>query len=230
MMSIFLALSPTVVFGVLEQGRRFAMRMIGLFAMCVLLEACTIIPMFPPEVMKNVETNTFDLEAWQQQTYHPSNDDFVSHKVELGGEIIEVVRKPEGVVLLVEAQPIENHTTYGTKSVERGDSFWYAVAFNGSPESSMLQRGNKLVVVGMTERASTEIIGGAPRVLPHLLAQCLHIWNTREAEAADFSYYGGPMGHHPAEEQTFCLRDDGGKSLPISESRGDKQQTHSEGL
>jgi starvation-inducible outer membrane lipoprotein len=179
--------------------------------------------------MKNVETNTFDVEAWQQQTYHPSNAGFVSHKVELGGEIIEVIRKPEGVVLLVVAQSIENHAAYGTKGVERGDSFWYAIAFNGSPESSMLQRGNKLVVVGMTERAGTETIGGAPRVLPHLLAQCLHIWNNREAEVAEFSYYGGSMGHHPAEERTFCLGDDSGKSLPISE-RQSAEHTHSVGL
>ena len=207
------------------------MRMIGLFAMCVLLEACTMMPMFPPEVMKNVETDTFDVEAWQAQTYRPSNAGFVPHKVELGGEIIEVIRKPEGVVLLVEEQPIENHPAYGSKSksMNRGDAFWYAIAFNGSPESSMLQRGNKLVAVGMTDRAGTEMIGGAPRVLPHLLAQCLHIWNIRESEAANFSYYGGPMGHHPAEERTFCLRDDSGKALPISESQGDKQ-THSAGL
>lgn len=205
------------------------MRLIGLFAMCALLEACTTAPMFPPEIMKNVELNTFDVEAWQKQTYRPSNAGFVPHKVELGGEIIEVIRKPEGVVLLVEEQPIENHPAYDSKSMGRGDVFWYAIAFNGSPESSMLQRGNKLVVVGMTDRGGTEVIGGAPRVLPHLQAQCLHIWNTRELEMANFSYYGGPMGHHPPEERTFCLRDESGKSLPISERQGDKQ-THSTGL
>ena len=204
------------------------MRLIGLFAMCVLLEACTITPMFPPEIMKNVETSTFDVGAWQEQTYSHPNAGFVPHKVELGGEIIEVIRKPEGVVLLVEEQPIENHPTYGSKSVER-DSFWYAVAFNGSPEPSMLQRGNKLVVVGTTDRAGTEMIGGAPRVLPHLQAQCLHIWNTRELEPAEFSYYGGAMGYHPPEERTFCQREDSGRSLPISERQGGKH-THSEGL
>jgi len=135
------------------------MRMIGLFAMCVLLEACTMMPMFPPEVMKNVETNTFDVEAWQAQTYRPSNAGFVPHKVELGGEIIEVIRKPEGVVLLVEEQPIENHPAYGSKSVERGDTFWYAIAFNGSPESSMLRRGNKLVVVSPLKGSPAEAAG-----------------------------------------------------------------------
>ncbi len=205
------------------------MRIIELVAMCVLLEACTITPMFPPEIMKNVETNTFDVEAWQEQTYRPSNTGFVPHKVELGGEIIEVVRKPKGVVLLVEEQPIEGRSVYASKSVERRDSFWYAIAFHGSPEPSMLQRGNKLVVVGMTDRARTEMLGGAPRVVPHLLAECLHIWNTRELEMADFSYYGGAMGHHPAEERTFCVGNDSGESLSARENQGEKI-IHSAGL
>lgn len=193
------------------------MRVLGLFAMGVLLEACTTGPMFPPEIMKNVETNTFDVGAWQEQTYRPSNDGFVSHKVELGGEIVEVIRKPEGVVLLVEKQPIKNYTADGSKSAKRGDSFWYAITFNGSAEPGMLRRGNKLVVVGMTAKPGTEMIGGAPRLLPRLTAQCLHIWNTRESEiAADFSYYGGAMGHHPREEETFCLGDGNEESFPVA--------------
>ncbi|OYT20574.1 MAG: hypothetical protein CCU26_05555 [Nitrospira sp. UW-LDO-01] len=216
-------------FGALSIRRKFAMPMIGLFAIWVLLEACTITPMFPPEVMRNVETNTFDVEAWQRQTYRSSNAGFVPHKVELGGEIIGVVRKTKGIVLLVEEQPVEGRSVYASKSGERGDSFWYAIAFNGSPEPSMLQRGNKLVVVGTTDSATTEMLGGAPRVVPHLLAQCLHIWNTRELEMAGFSYYGGAMGHHPAEERTFCVGNDSGESLSLSESQGEKG-TQSAGL
>lgn len=205
------------------------MRLIRLFAMCVLLEACILMPMFPPEVMEDVETNTFDVEAWKEQAYRLSNVDFVPQKVALGGEIIQVIPKPEGVVLLVEKQPIEGDPTKGSKGVERDDSFWYAIAFNGSLERDILRRGNKLAVVGMTDRADTEMIGGAPRMLPHLLAECLHIWNTRDAVTANFFCYGGPMGHHPAEERTFCLENDGVKSLPISEPEGDTQ-VHSEGL
>ena len=192
------------------------MRMIGLFAVGILLEACTTAPLFPPEIMKNVETNTFDVEAWRKQTYQPSSTNFVPHKVELGGEIVEVIRKPEGIILLVEKQPIKNYAADGSKSAKRGDSFWYAITFNGAPEPGMLRRGNKLVVVGMTDRPGTEMIGGAPRVLPHLTAQCLHIWNTRELEMADFSYYGGAMGHHPPEEETFCLGDDNEQSLSVA--------------
>lgn len=196
------------------------MRMIGLFTLCVLLEACSGTPMFPPEILTNLDMQSFTIQAWQEQTYRPSNADFVPQKVKLGGEIVDVIRKTDGVVLLVEEQPIEKHPAYHSKSAARGDAFWYAVAFNGSPEPSMLQRGNKLVVVGMTDRGSTEMFGGASSVVPHLQAQCLHIWNTRDLEPAEFWYYGGPMGYHPPEERTFCLADDSGKSLPINEKHG----------
>lgn len=210
----------TIRFGMLVSKRGFDMRMIGWFTMCVLLEACAVTPMFPPEIMTNLDMHSFTIQAWQEQTYRPSNAGFVPQKVELGGEIIDLILKTEGVVLLVEEQPIEKHPTYHSKSDARGDAFWYAVAFNGSPEPSMLQRGNKLVVVGMTDTGSTEMFGGAPSVVPHLQAQCLHIWNTRELKPAEFSYYGGPMGYHPPEERTFCLANDSRKSLPINEKHG----------
>ena len=57
------------------------MRTLGLFVMGVLLAACTTTPMFPPEIMKDVEKDTFDFKAWQEQAYYPSSTKFVSHKV-----------------------------------------------------------------------------------------------------------------------------------------------------
>ena len=33
---------------------------------------------------------------------------------------------------------------------------------------------------------------------------------------ADFSYYGGAMGHHPQEEETFCLGGDNEGSFSVA--------------
>lgn len=81
------------------------MRTTVLFIMCTLLIACTTPPLFPPEVMKDVATNTFALNAWKEQTSYPSNTPFVSHKVELEGQILKVIPKREGVVILVDGSP-----------------------------------------------------------------------------------------------------------------------------
>ncbi|HWF62840.1 MAG TPA: Slp family lipoprotein [Nitrospira sp.] len=199
------------------------MRMIGLITMSLWLSACSTTPMFPPAVMKDVETSTFDVKAWEAQAYHPSSATFVSHKVELAGEIIRVIQKPNGVVILAEEQPLDTNPASNQMKTEQDVAPWFAITFKGSVEPSLLQVGNRLTVVGMTYRAGQEMLGGAPRMLPHLMAQCLHIWNSRESEMANFSYYGGPMGHHPPEERTVCL-EGGDAGSPPRGSQGDMKK------
>lgn len=177
------------------------MRISGIFAMCLLLGACATPPLFPPEIMKDVETTTFDFKAWEKEAFHPSSGNVVSHKVELGGQIMRMIPKPDGVVLLVIMEPLGKYRGHDFTRVEQDDSFWYAIAFNGFPEPSMLRRGNKLVVVGTTDRA-TEMIAGVPIVLPHLQAQCLRIWQIDELEANRFPY-GDTVGYYPPD-RTFC--------------------------
>ncbi|MDF0667652.1 MAG: Slp family lipoprotein [Nitrospira sp.] len=199
------------------------MRIIGLITMSLWLSACSTAPMFPPAVTKGVEANTFDAKAWGDQAYHPSSAKFVSHKVELAGEIIKVIRKPDSIVILAEERPLEAKLGTDPSSVEEDGAPWFAITFKGPAEPSLLQAGNRLTVVGTTQRAGQEMLGGAPRMLPHLMAQCLHIWNTRESEPANFSYYGGSMGHHPAEERTFCLGGSNAGSSP-GDGQGDVER------
>jgi len=198
------------------------MRTMGLFAMCVLMTACTTTPMFPPEIMKGVEKDTFDFKAWKEQAYH-SSAQFVPHKVELGGRIIKVIRKPEGVIILAEKQPIEQYPGYGANSADQESPFMYAILFNGFPEPGMLQVGNPLAVVGATDRAGTEVIGWAPISLPHLLAQCLHIWNIQGLKTVDVFPYEGAMGYYPSEERTFCIKESEGRSLSAGGALGDRE-------
>ncbi len=192
------------------------MRTLGLFVMGVLLAACTTAPMFPPEIMKDLEKDTFDFKAWQEQAYQPSNAQFVPHKVELGGRIIKVIRKTEGVVILAEKQPIEKYPGYSSNSAEQESPFMYAILFHGFPESGMLQVGNRLAVVGATDQAGTEVIGWTPMTMPHLLADCLHIWNSRGVKTVDDFSYEGAMGYYPSEERTFCIKESEERSLSAS--------------
>lgn len=178
-------------------------RMIGIIVISVWLSACTSTPMFSPEIMKDVEANTFDVKAWEREAYHPSSAKFVPHQVELAGEIIRVTRKPEGIVIVAEEQPIEASLRSNKTTVEQDGPFWFAITFKGSVDPRMLQPGNRLIAVGMTRQARAEMLGGAPRVLPHLRAQCLHIWNT---EGAKNKYYYSEdfLEPYPIEERTYC--------------------------
>lgn len=75
------------------------MRIIEIMAISVWLSVCTSTPMFPPETMKGVEANSVDNKAWEKEAYHPSSAKLAPHQVELVGEIIRVIRKPEGIVI-----------------------------------------------------------------------------------------------------------------------------------
>ena len=201
--------------------RRVAMRIIGLVIMSLWLSACSTTPMFPPAIMKDVETNTFDAKAWEDQAYHPSSATFVPHKVELAGQVIKVIRKADGVVIVAEKQPLDAHPASSSASDEQDGPPWFAITFKGTVEPSMLLAGNRLIAVGTTYQASSEMLGGAPRVLPHLMAQCLHIWNT-EGDKNMRVYYSdaGFVGQYPPEERTFCLEDGSDGSVPRG-SHGD---------
>lgn len=179
------------------------MRIFGIMIISVWLSACTSTPMFPPETMKDVEANTFDIKAWEKEAYRPSSAKFVPHQVELAGEIIRVIRKPEGIVIVAEEQPIAAPPTSNQTTVGQDGPFWFAITFKGSVEPRMLQTGNRLIAVGTTRQARAEMLGGAPRVLPHLRAQCLHIWNI---EGAKNKYYYSEDFLEPylTEERTYC--------------------------
>lgn len=81
---------------------RFTMRTIGLFLIGLMLGSCTN-RIFPAQVMQGTETDSFDIQGWEDQAYRPSNTAFVPHKVELAGMILQVNHKPNGIVILAKS-------------------------------------------------------------------------------------------------------------------------------
>jgi hypothetical protein len=191
------------------------MRIIGLFLIGLMLGSCTH-PIFPSKVMKGAETDSFDVKAWEDQAYHPSHaPTFVPHKVELAGMILKVSHKADGIVILAEEQPLGASPAASSARVERENAPWFAITFQGSVDPKVLQTGNQLLSVGVTNRASPELFGGAPRMLPHLTAQCLHIWNTEEVKNM-YLCTGDTTtaGRYPADERTFCVEGHTPESVP----------------
>ena len=183
------------------------MRTITVCVICVVggfSGACTTPPLFPSAIMKDVEMNSFDFTAWKEQAIHPSTVNVVPQKVELGGEILHVIRRPQGFVILAEEQAIEQYPGYCPECVKRQRPFTFAIIFTGFLEPSMLQAGNELAVIGTTDGTDPELIDGTPQVLPHLTAECLHIWKTKEASLHSVPWEGS-MGYYPPDHQTFCI-------------------------
>lgn len=195
------------------------MRTIYLLAMCLWLNACTATTPFPPEITKDTTTDTSDITAWKKQASYTSGAKFISTKVQLSGRITQVIPKPGGVIILAEEQPIDRYLGYGPTSVGGEGAFRFAIVFAGFPDDDMLKTGNQLAVVGEMDGSRPEAIGSTPKVvLPHLLAQCLHIWKTEGLESDNFTYEGS-MGYYPLESRTFCRKEDNGKNLSTSDDR-----------
>ncbi|UVT15795.1 MAG: Slp family lipoprotein [Nitrospira sp.] len=186
------------------------MRTIGLFVMCVSFAACTITPVFPPDLTRDIDTDSGVMKAWKEQTSY-SDATFSSHKVQLGGQITQVIRRPEGVVILAKEQPMDKYLGYGPVRVKREDRFEFGIILTGFPDADALQVGNQLAVVGMTISARPETTGWMSRVIPHLRAQCLDIWKTQEFETDNITYQGS-MGYYPLEKRTFCQEEGKGDS------------------
>lgn len=204
------------------------MRIIGPFAMGVLLAACTTPPIFPHEIMKDVETDTVVLMAWKDVTYDSTPANVAAQKMQLGGQITQVIRKPDKAVIVVKEHPINKYLGYGPTSVIRKDSFEFAIVLTGVPDVDMLQAGNQLAAVGTPAGAGPVVIGGMPRVLPHLLAQCLHIWMTDGYET-DFGAYES-SGYYPLKKQTWCHNDSEERSVASDSEDADEDSGGSENV
>lgn len=187
------------------------MRSVGGVAIFVLLAACTNTPLFPPEVMKGVNNDAVAIEAWKDQVSHPSAN-FASQKVEMEGTIIKVVPKPQGAIILIDGHPVGEGRLSHPKDDAGEGMLRFAIVFDGTVDFGMLQTGNRVVVIGITDKPASESIGWMPRPLPHLRAQCLYIRKIDQSELNRFPY--GDMSRTTHGERTFCRKENLG--MPLS--------------
>jgi starvation-inducible outer membrane lipoprotein len=159
------------------------------------IAACSSYQLFPAEVMDGVDPN-FDFSQWRMVP-----NQALERKIQLGGSILHSERKDGNVTLVVTQLPIVEHPAYGPKDMGKRNGE-FAVTFMGQIEPPMLQRGNRLIVVGTTKAAKVVTVDDMLRSLPSVSAKCLHIWNTGGRDIADFPSYGA--GYETLEEDTFC--------------------------
>jgi len=156
-------------------------------------------PLFPEDVTEGVETH-FDFDAWRAE---PTTK--VGRKVQLGGRILEGQSTDQGTLIIVKQLPIIEHPAYGPTDHQRKrgvGTYQFAVLYVGKIDSSALSAGNRFIAIGNTQSPRPVTVDGATRTAPLLLAQCIHIWETRGVDVADFQSAGA--GYGVLEEATYC--------------------------
>ena len=171
----------------------------------VMLSGCAANTPFPPEVMDKVSP-TFDFEAWRDAG--PTNEAGKSDagiKVLLGGRIVQITNDSKGIVIVADQLPIVNHPAYGpTEEVNRIGEHEFAFLYDGEIEPLDLMRGNRFLIVGTTTSRRPVLVHGFPKTEPFLIADCIHVWQTGEAEIAEFKEDAGG-GNSPLPETTYCV-------------------------
>lgn len=162
---------------------------------CALLSACAPRVIFTPEAMTGVDPD-FDFTRWRML---PNQAE--ARKILLGGMIIQSDVQSDTITIATAQLPIVESPAYGPKDTGKR-SGEFAIVYRGKLESSFLQPGNRVMVVGTTHEPKIVVINDSPRNLPTVMAQCLHLWKTGGRDIADFPSFGG--GYEPLEEQTFC--------------------------
>lgn len=157
------------------------------------LAACTH-PLFPPDVTKALDpTLQMDIFNPEAETY------LTNHLIQVGGRISGVEKTDEGSLITVEALPLNESRTMVVESTPSAGSF--VLQYPQHLDSSALQRGNKLIVVGLLTDRST--LPSVRKPFPIVMARCLHIWNTGSYAILDFPHL--PTGYYTLHHQTYCL-------------------------
>ena len=157
---------------------------------------CAPSKVFPPEAMQGVDPD-FDFTRWRML---PNQAE--AKKIQLGGQIVQSESTGETITLVVAQLPIVEHPAYGPKDTGKSKGE-FAISYRGKIESSFLQRGNHIMVVGMTQAPKVVSVDDLPKSLPSVMAKCLHIWKTGGREIAEFPFNTGG-GYEPLEEKTVC--------------------------
>jgi len=159
------------------------------------LNACAPSTVFSPEVLQGVDPH-FDFTRWRMLPNQAGEK-----KIQLGGRIIQAETNGDNATIVVAQLPIVEHPAYGPKDTGKL-SGEFAVTYQGKVEPSFLQRGNRIMVVGMTQAAKVVAVDDLPKSLPTVQATCVHIWKTGGRDISDFPSFGA--GYETLEEETLC--------------------------
>jgi starvation-inducible outer membrane lipoprotein len=173
---------------------RLCVIMVVLLFVSVAVTACSP-TVFAPEVLEGVDPH-FDFTRWRLVPNHAAGK-----KVQLGGRIIQSQTQGDSVTIVAAQLPIVHHPAYGPNDAgKNGGEF--AILYQGKVEPSFLQRGNRIMVVGLTQASKVVAVDDLPKSLPAVQANCIHLWKTGGREIADFPNYGA--GYETLEEETLC--------------------------
>jgi|RhiMetdeSRZDD1v2_1073273.scaffolds.fasta_scaffold383602_1 starvation-inducible outer membrane lipoprotein len=144
-------------------------RLINLIACCAMVSACSP-SVFPYKALDGVN-HDFDFLSWQLL-----QDPTPQQKVQLGGRIVQAEMKEDMVTITAAQLSIPNDPTQEPEETKSSGEF--LIEYSAVIDPVVLRSGNKLIVVGEPGSPGQIEVEKKIRVLPRIIALCIHFWNT----------------------------------------------------
>jgi starvation-inducible outer membrane lipoprotein len=173
-----------------KRGRRAALTALCLFmalscARDPLREKMESLPVEPP-------ASIFDSEA----------DTYLRGKLtRVGGQMIRSASRADRLEVVAYELPLTKDKPVRPQDSAKPTGL-FVFSFAGSIDTAGLQHGNKFLVVGRAEGTRTVDDQSVPRLVPFIVARCIHVWKTGDTRIDDFT--NSSDGYISLVQQTYC--------------------------
>ena len=183
-------------------------RFIVVLPLFILSVSCVEIATFP----ENGSPSIIQTEDYVSLVEHPT--DYQGQSLRMAGRMAGIEKQSQGSLIIAEfmlfpknpnlrpeTPKIGNESTTGKKRRR------FLVEYSEPIDPQFLWNGNEFMVYGQyTGNEEYVNLVGSSHPVPHIKAQCLHVWKTGSADLQEFTdqpALGFP--YYPPMERTFCL-------------------------
>jgi starvation-inducible outer membrane lipoprotein len=174
----------------------------------MLIVSCVEIATFPDNGSPSINQP----EEYVSLVEHPA--DYQGQSLRMAGRMVGIEKQEHGSLIMAEFMlfPKNPNLRPETPKTEKGYTHGekrrrFVVLYSEPIDPQFLWNGNEFMVFGKYTGTEDYVnLVGASRPVPHIQAQCLHIWKTGSADLQEFTdqpALGFP--YYPPMERTFCL-------------------------
>lgn len=170
--------------------------------------SCVKITTFP----ENGSAAITELGEYESLVEHPT--DHKGQRLRMAGRMVGIEKQERGSLIISELMLFPKNPNLRPESPKADNEYTpgtrrqrFLVRYSESIDPEFLWNGNEFLVFGQYTGTKEFVnLVGSSRPVPHIEAQCLHVWKTGSADLQEFTDQPGfGFPYFPPMERTFCL-------------------------
>ncbi len=177
-------------------------------SLLLLSVSCVEIATFP----ENGSPSINQTEDYISLVKHPT--DHQGQSVRMAGRMAAIEKQAQGSLIIAEFMLFPKNSNLRPETPQPDQRYTpgkprrrFLVEYPEPIDPQFLWNGNEFMVFGQYTGTEEYVnLVGSPRAVPHIKAQCLHVWKTGSADLQEFTDQPGlGFPYYPPMERTFCL-------------------------